>query len=170
MKKIAIGEKDASYKAKNNAKINWRWLLLTMAKRFNILVKKGNKKKYDNKDDAQQSTAIVFDDTTIKKTGRFIEGIGYVYDHVVGLHVLGFKILVCVYWDGVSVIPIDFSFHREKRDSKLKKLKEKIKRLKEKILKIELLISKLKIEIRKAKKELNEAKITCQNKEGKTNK
>ena len=170
MSKIASGKKDASYEAKKNDKINWRWLLLAMAKRFKFLMGKDNKDIVDIKGNAQKHTAIIFDDTTIEKTGRFIEGIGYVYDHIIHSHILGYKILVCAYWDGSSVIPIDFSIHREKRDGKLKKLLEKIKRLKDKILNIELTIKKLKDTIRQAKKEFNDANTQYQNKQGKTNK
>lgn len=170
MGKLASGEKDATYEAKKNEKINWRWLLLAMAKRFKLLLQEDKEEVCHVKEKAEQYSALIFDDTTIKKTGRLIEGSGYVFDHVTGLHILGFKILVCVYWDGSSIIPIDFSFHREKRDGKLKKLKAKIKTIKEKLYKIELAVKELKIVIKKAKKELNEATITYQNKDGKMNK
>jgi hypothetical protein len=43
-----------------------------------------------------------------------MEKIGRVWDHVTNSYVLGFKLLVMMYWDGKSAIPLDFSLHREK--------------------------------------------------------
>ena len=57
---------------------------------------------------------LIFDDTTVKKSGKKMEKSGRVWDHVVQRSILGFKILVALYWDGKSSIPIDFSIHREK--------------------------------------------------------
>ncbi len=37
-------------------------------------------------------------------------------DHVTGRFILGYKVLVCGYWDDGSFIPIDFSLHRERGD------------------------------------------------------
>lgn len=90
------GKKDAFYELKNNQKISWRTLLFGMAKRFQTLVSSS----YD--ENSKLIRALIIDDTTASKTGKHIEGTGYVHDHVSGVFVLGFKILVCGYWDGVS--------------------------------------------------------------------
>jgi len=37
-----------------------------------------------------------------------------VWDHVTNSYVLGFRLLVMMYWDGKSAIPMDFSLQREK--------------------------------------------------------
>ncbi|GAJ10439.1 unnamed protein product, partial [marine sediment metagenome] len=55
-----------------------------------------------------------------------IESVGYVHDHTKDLHILGYKLLVCGFWDGVSFIPLDFSLHKETRDKELKKAEERL--------------------------------------------
>ncbi len=109
--KVEAGMKDTYYDLKNNPKVNWRLLLLSMAKRFKFLASK-------NKDEAretdQQIKAIIFDDTALEKTGKKIEGVGYVFDHTSKMHILGYKLLVCGFWDGISFIPLDFRFIKKK--------------------------------------------------------
>jgi predicted nucleic acid-binding Zn finger protein len=73
---------------------------------------------------------IVFDDTILNKTGRCIEKVSRVWDHVSGRFVLGFKMLLMGYWDGTSFIPVDFSLHREKGRNKEKPFGLKKKELK----------------------------------------
>ena len=63
---------------------------------------------------------MVFDDTVIAKTGRCIEKISRVWDHVSNSYLLAYKMLLMGYWDGVSFVPLDFSFHREKGKNKEK--------------------------------------------------
>ena len=113
--KINNGEKDVYYRLKNNSNIDWRKLLYSISKRFLYLVKKyGNKDNISNKN----ITAFIADDTTIKKTGEKMEYIGKVFDHTISSMVLGYKLLNCSYWDGTSLLPIDFSFHNEKGKKK----------------------------------------------------
>lgn len=101
-------KKDAYYTAKNNENIDWRHLLLLVAKRFTCLLNK------DIDITKERITAIIFDDTLLEKTGKRVEKISVTYDHVSKRFILGFKLLVCGYWDGGSFIPLDFSLHREK--------------------------------------------------------
>ena len=56
----------------------------------------------------------MIDDSVLAKTGKFIEKVSRVWDHVSGRYVLVYKFLVMTYWDGISCIPVDFSVHREK--------------------------------------------------------
>ena len=49
---------------------------------------------------------LIIDDTTLTKTGQLIEEVSQVFDHVSMRKVLGFKLLVLSYWDGLSHIPI----------------------------------------------------------------
>ncbi len=84
-------------------------------------------------DKVKRSGALILDDTTVAKTGKNIERVGYVHDHVSQSFVLGYKILVAGYWDGVSFIPIDFSIHREKRDTQIKKVQKQIEKMQAKI-------------------------------------
>lgn len=64
---------------------------------------------------------MIFDDTSIAKTGKKIEGVSKIFDHVSHGYILGFKLLVTEYWNGSVFIPVDFSFHRESKKSKLGK-------------------------------------------------
>jgi hypothetical protein len=61
---------------------------------------------------------LIVDDTVIPKVGRRIEFIGKVFDHVIQYWVLGFKLLVLAFWDGNSLIPLDFSYHAEQGNNK----------------------------------------------------
>jgi cell division protein FtsL len=101
-------KKDAFYSAKNNENIDWRHLLMQVAKRFTHLVVK------DIGTSKRRITALIFDDSLLEKTGNRIEKISVTYDHVSNRFLLVFKLLVCGWWDGASFIPLDFSLHREK--------------------------------------------------------
>lgn len=101
-------KKDAYYTAKNNEYIDWRTILYKVAKRFKHLVDK------DIYNDKTKVTALIFDDTLLEKTGKGLEKISLTYDHVTKRYVLGYKLLLCGFWDGVSLIPLDFTIHREK--------------------------------------------------------
>jgi hypothetical protein len=61
---------------------------------------------------------LIFDDTDLSKTGKTIEGISRVFNHVSKTFYLGFKLLVAGYWNGSVFIPIDFSLHRESKTLK----------------------------------------------------
>ena len=102
------GKKDVYYDVKNNEFIDWRTLLLLHAKRFRYLMLQNQSTI------ATGIRAIIFDDTQIEKTGRKTEKVSSTFDHVSMRYVLGYKLLVCGFWDGGSFIPLDFSFHREK--------------------------------------------------------
>ena len=101
-------KKDAYYQVKNNPLIDWRKLLFLHVKRFIYLINHNVNLKKDGK------TAFVVDDTDIEKTGKKIELVGSVYNHVSQMYIFGYKLLVLGFWDGGSFIPIDFSLHREK--------------------------------------------------------
>jgi hypothetical protein len=114
--------KDVYYRFKKNPKINWRNLLLGVVIQKLLRVA----------DDASNGEvkAFIFDDTTIEKTGRKIEGVSKVWNHVIGRSVLGYQLLVMGYYDGVLFIPVDFSFHREKGKNSKKPYGLKAKHLK----------------------------------------
>lgn len=133
---LGDGQKDVYYDMKNNPKINWRDLLLSIAKQFQYLIGQDIEIIEGAKKTVSQIKATIFDDSPIEKTGKSIEGVGYIHDHVKDLYILGFKLLVCGFWDGKSFIPIDFSLHKEKRDSSLKKSGQRLtkKQIKVKVL------------------------------------
>ncbi len=112
MNKADAGEINAYYDLKNNEKINWRFFLKLMTQRFKFLVYQDNNTIYEAEKKVKQIKALIFDDSPYEKTGKHIEGVGYIHDHVKNMYILGFKLLVCGFYDGSSFIPIDFSFHR----------------------------------------------------------
>jgi len=108
------GEKDAYYRLLENQKINWRTILLLFVKRYLKL-----ENKFTNSSETPK--CLIFDDTVLEKTGKKIEGVSKVHSHVTQNFVLGFKLLLAGYWNGSVFIPVDFSFHRENKDNKIKK-------------------------------------------------
>lgn len=101
-------QKDVFYRLKNNVNISWRIILFHFACKFRKIVAK------QSASDNDSVKCLIFDDTLLLKTGKLIEGISRVWDHVTNRYVLGFKLLLMGYWDGTSFIPLDFSLHREK--------------------------------------------------------
>jgi len=96
------------YRLMNNQWMDWRKLLIGFAKQFSGHVKaKGDKHS--------GTTCFVLDDTDIEKTGKTIEFIGRIFNHVTRLYPFGFKMLLLSFWDGKTLVATDFSFHREKR-------------------------------------------------------
>ena len=123
-------EKDVYYRLKNNPNEDWRKVLLSFAKRFIKYIEK-NTEPENNKGAKKQVRCFIIDDTTIRKKGKKIELIGRVFDHITKRYVLGFKQLILTYWDGKSLIPIDFSFHAEQGKNKNRPFGLKKKELKE---------------------------------------
>ena len=115
-KQLIDAQKDAFFRLKNNEYYNWRNLSYLFAKRFKQL----NARHADG--DAEQSSdtprCLIIDDSLIPKTGMKIEFIGKVFDHVTKDWVLGFKLLLLTFWDGNSLIPLDFSYHAERGKNK----------------------------------------------------
>lgn len=157
-------EKDAFYDLKNNFKIDWRKLLYHQAKVF--------KKKLlnDTSSESKAPTALIFDDSLLPKTGKRIEKIGYVHNHVGMGFILGFKILVCGYFDGKSFIPLDFSLHREKGNANIRtKLKVADNKAQNTLDKITHLIEKLTQNIDNVTQRVKSAKDTAKKEPTKTN-
>jgi predicted nucleic acid-binding Zn finger protein len=115
--------KDTFYRLKNNPGICWRLVLWLFAAKFKKLAETGSS-------NAQHIRCMIFDDTVIAKTGKFIEKVSRVWDHVSNSYLVGFKLLLMGYWDGVSFIPLDFSYHRERGKNKEKPFGLKKKELK----------------------------------------
>jgi hypothetical protein len=105
--------KDVYYRFKNSEKICWRRILWYIVAKF-LLQTRVKSVKTSEKTAKSKSRCLIFDDTLIEKTGRKIENIGRVYDHVTNRMVLGFRLLVGLYFDGKSTVPVDFSLVREK--------------------------------------------------------
>ena len=105
---LSIG-KDVFYRVKNNEHINWRRILWHIGMKF-IHITESDK----HSDEARKPHYLIFDDTTVEKSGKKMEFLGRVWDHVKQRSVLGYKVLVMIFWDGKSSVPLDFSIHREK--------------------------------------------------------
>jgi hypothetical protein len=105
---IICGEKCVYYRLLENQLINWRGLYRRiLLKYYEIVKSKG--------EEPEQGTirCYIIDDTVIEKTGKFIEGVTKVFDHVTQKSVLGLKMLVLGYWDGINFLGVDFSLHHE---------------------------------------------------------
>lgn len=115
-------KKDTIYRLKNNEKMPWRSLLLAIAQQFQRLVN-------PNRELASKS-AFILDDTTHAKTGRRIEQISMVFDHVAGRQgiKLGFKNLTLGLFDGKIFSPLDFTLQAEKPLKKTRHRKEQYKK------------------------------------------
>jgi hypothetical protein len=100
--------KNCYYRMMNRASMNWRRLLMYMAVRFQAILRT----KHANSEGLPK--CYILDDTTLEKTGMRMEHISRVYDHVKHVYVLGYKLLLCAFFDGKSTLPIDFSLHCEK--------------------------------------------------------
>ena len=118
------GSKNPYYDLLGNEHINWRSILYLFARRYLSL--SGKIAEYSGK-----TRALIFDDSPIEKSGKKIEAVSKMHDHVTGRFILGFKLLVCGYWDGDNFIPVDFSLHRE-RGSELDKARDKRNRARRK--------------------------------------
>lgn len=98
-------QKDTFFRILNNDQMNWRKLLITVAKQFRSMA--------PNSEEQPTPTCGIIDDTVLEKTGKQIEGIGKVFDHNLNKYVLGFKSQIYSFWDSKSIYPLDFSLHVE---------------------------------------------------------
>ena len=68
-------------------------------------------RKYGEAPLSDTTTCFIIDDTVLEKSGVRVEGITRVFDHMKGRCVLGYKLLLCAFFDGKTTIPFDFSLH-----------------------------------------------------------
>ena len=120
--KVTSMKKSCIYRLKNNEKMPWRALLLIIAKQFQHLVNPTN--------EVSDKSAFILDDTTLAKTGRRIEQMTKVFDHVSGKKgsKLGFKNLTLSIFDGKSFLPLDLTLQVEKPLKKARHRKERFKK------------------------------------------
>lgn len=107
-------KKDVFYRTKKNPNINWRSALWAFAKQFLSIVDK------NSCSDESAYKCLIFDDSLLEKRGCTIERVSRVWDHVYQKYLLGFKINLMAYWDGKSLLPLDFVLHRERGKNKEK--------------------------------------------------
>ena len=65
-------------------------------------------RKYGEAALSDSTTCFIVDDTVLEKSGVRMEGISRVFDHVKGRCGLGYKLLLCAFFDGKTTIPFDF--------------------------------------------------------------
>ena len=120
--KVTSMKQSCIYRLKNNEKMPWRALLLVIAKQFQRLVNPTN--------EVDDKSAYILDDTVHAKTGRRIEQMTKVFDHVAGKKgsKLGFKNLTLGLFDGKSLIPLDFTLQVEKPLKKARYRKERFEK------------------------------------------
>ena len=104
--------KNCYYRMLTRESMDWRRLMNHMVLRFICLLHK------NGACEGNAPSCLIVDDTTVAKTGIGIERTSSVFDHVLGKCILGYKVLLCAYFDGKSTIPFDFSIHREKGKNK----------------------------------------------------
>lgn len=104
---LCLADDNTFYRLMNNTGVQWRKLLLGFAKQFNCIVA-------ENTNADNTIKCLVIDDTDIEKTGTKFEFISRIFNHVTRRCALGYKLLVLSFWDGKSLIAVDFSLHREK--------------------------------------------------------
>ena len=142
------GSKNPYYDLLGNEYVPWRVILYLFAKHYlHLMSRLVDQSK-------QRIRALIFDDSPLAKTGWKIEAVSKIHDHVTGLYILGFKLLVSGYWDGNSFIPIDFSLHRE-RGQELDKARNKRNRSRRKFRQAEAAYQDHKAQHLKKKAVLN---------------
>ena len=99
--------KNCFYRLLARPEMDWRILLLSMARRFQNIVRK------EKAEEINAHKCYIIDDTTVSKTGLHFEGLSRVFDHVLGKCVLGYKLLILAFFDGRSTYTVDLSIHRE---------------------------------------------------------
>lgn len=117
--------KNCFYRFINNERYNWRKLQYGVAKAYVKNVEIETNGESTHKHEVEKLKFFVADDTTTQKTGKKMEGIGKVYDHTTGEHVLGYKVQALSYFDGKGFIPVDSSIHIENRKDGKQGLSEK---------------------------------------------
>ena len=103
-------DENTVYRMMNHCRMSWRSLLYGMAIQFIRITKQHGQSNNEVK-------CFVIDDTDIAKTGATIEGVSKICSHVSHCFHLGFKMLLLSFWDGRSLLAIDFSLHRENRNN-----------------------------------------------------
>ena len=89
--------------------MDWRRLMNHFALRYMCLLR-----KYGEAPQSNTTACFIIDDTVLEKSGVRMEGISRVFEHVKGRCVLGYKLLLCAFFDGKTTIPLIFHCIRKK--------------------------------------------------------
>lgn len=101
-------EKSTFYRFAQDCFFDWRKVFYALSRQLRKQdLKAGN--------DSDRPTALIVDDSTLRKSGRAIEGVSMVYDHVAHKSVTGFQLLGLSWFNGMYSHFIDFSLVAEKK-------------------------------------------------------
>ena len=100
--------KNCFYRMLTRSSMDWRRLLAVMAVHFIGILRSRKVDFYKG------TSCFILDDTTAEKTTKRGERVSRVFDHVISKCVLGYKVQILCVSDGTTIIPVDFSIHREK--------------------------------------------------------
>ena len=75
--------------------MDWRRLMNHFTLRYMCLLR-----KYGEAPQSGTTTCVIIDDTVLEKSGVRMEGVSRVFDHIEGRCVLGYKLLLCAFFDG----------------------------------------------------------------------
>jgi len=104
--------KNCFYRMMIRPQMDWRRLMNHFALRYMCLLR-----KYGEVPQSDTTTCFIIDDPVLEKSGVRMEGISRVFDHMKGRCVLGYKLLLCAFFDGKATIPLIFHYIK-KRGSK----------------------------------------------------
>lgn len=107
--KIISCGKDVFYRMLNDSSIDWR----SISYKLNLRLLKTTAVNSEPQE-TEVTRCLIIDDTDLHKTGRRIELIGRIFNHVSKTSILGFKGLVMAYHDGKSLFALDAALHCEK--------------------------------------------------------
>lgn len=92
----------------NHEHYNWRRLLYAVARRFAQLCPV----------QPDKTSVLIIDDTSREKTGRKGENLSWFYDHCKHKNFMGFQVIMAVWSNGRSAIPLDFEMKIGKKKVK----------------------------------------------------
>jgi hypothetical protein len=92
----------------NNPFFKWRPLLLSVAQSFT--------KKYAH--DKGKYSSLIIDDTSRKKSGKFVEGLSYFYDHSMDSYYRGYQVVLAAWSNLRTCIPFDIVLKTGKKRCK----------------------------------------------------
>ena len=99
--------KNCYYRMPERPSMDWRRLMNCTVIRFMCVLQRNGIQTDDG------NSCVIIDDTALEKSGKFMEHITKVFDHVKRNYVPGYKLLLCAFFDGKSTLPFDFSLHEE---------------------------------------------------------
>lgn len=110
------GKKSLLYSFVQQDNIDWRHITSRIAQKFisKVIYREDRRKSH-------LPSVLIADDTDLRKSGRRIENIGFIYSHVRDQFTLGFKALMLCWSDGLSQFMVDASLHGEHGSVKGKK-------------------------------------------------